>query len=245
MISISYKSGGHAIIIVGGNSGIGQALIQLCLESNIKVLSIDIQKSSPFIDEDVYYFKANPLFKQELQDLISPILKISDSIVGLVNLSGTIKYFDTIEDAKTESWDETYDISFKSCLHSCQVFSSLLKDRLGSAIVNMSSGLAFIGQKNYGPYSAAKAAVVSLTKTLAAELAPNVRVNCIAPGAVDTPFIYGSDKTTRFDLENYRSRVLTGDIARPEEISHVIMYLLSSGASHITGECIHVNGGVR
>jgi len=107
----------------------------------------------------------------------------------------------------------------------------------------MSSGLAFIGQKKYGPYSAAKAAVVSFSKTLAAELAPEIRVNTVAPGAVDTDFIYKEDGSTRFDKEAYKKMVPLGEMAKPEEIGSVILFLLSDGASHMTGQCLHVNGG--
>jgi len=244
MIKVSYQGDHNAVIVVGGNSGIGQALSRLCLQSNIKVIAIDIQEESSLEHPALSYFQADPLVKDELSNLLQSIQVISQNVCGLINLSGTIQYFDTIEKALSTDWDDTFDISFKSCLHSCQVFSNLLKNQKGAAIVNMSSGLAFIGQKKYGPYSAAKAAIVSLTKTLAKELAPNIRVNSIAPGAVNTPFIYGSDGSTRFDLEGYKSRVPTGDIAQPYEIAHVIMYLLSDGANHISGECVHVNGGV-
>jgi len=245
MIRVAYRGSEETVIVVGGNSGIGQAFISLCLTSDIKVISIDIQNDCTVQATDhLTYHTANPLIKSEIEQLVDQIQDSDHNIIGLVNLSGTIRYFNSITDASAEQWDETYDISFKSCLHSCQVFTPLLDKQGGAAIVNMSSGLAFIGQKNYGAYSAAKAAVVSLTKTLAVELGPDVRVNSLAPGAVDTPFIYGSDGKTRFDLKGYRSRVPTGDIATPREIAHVIMYLLSDGASHINGECIHVNGGI-
>lgn len=244
MIKVSYKGDGEAVIIIGGNSGIGLALSEILNRSGVEIISIDIQKESSSPISKLKYFSANPTVKQELQEVKKEMLKTSVKTIGLVNLSGTIAYFGTIENAENEDWNTTYDISFKSCLNSCQVFSSLLRKTSGSAIVNMSSGLAFIGQKNYGPYSAAKAAIVSLTRTLAVELAPNIRVNSLAPGAVDTPFIYKKDGGTRFDFDGYRARIPLGTIATPLEIASVILYLLSNGSSHITGECIHVNGGV-
>ena len=115
----------------------------------------------------------------------------------------------------------------------------------------MSSGLGFGGMKNYAPYSAAKAAIVSLSKTLANELAPTIRVNCVAPGAVQTAFLSGGlghggkiGKTAkRVDLAAYKKLVPLGTVATPEEIAAPIMFLLSEGAKHITGETLHVNGG--
>lgn len=243
MISPHYKSDSTTVLIVGGNSGIGVALAQLLLSINAVVISIDIQPDTSVNHEHLIYHKADPKSKAELEKIKERLIESQVRLYGLVNLSGAIKYFGPIETASAEDWSLTYDISFQSCLNSCQVFSSLLDKDAKSSIVNMSSGLAFIGQKNYGPYSAAKAAIVSLTKTLAAELAPDIRVNSVAPGAVDTAFLKKEDGTTRVDLERYKQLVPLGEVGKPEEIANVILYLLSEGASHITGECIHVNGG--
>lgn len=245
MIKVSYISEGESVIVVGGNSGIGLALSRICNEYDVDIISVDIQEKSLLEEsEKLKYYSANPMSKSDLLNIKRRIVESGIKVNGLVNLSGTIAYFGSIETASSGDWNKTYDVSFKSCLNSCQVFASVLRTSTNAAIVNMSSGLAFIGQENYGPYSAAKAAIVSLTKTLSVELAPDIRVNSLAPGAVDTPFIYKEDGGTRFDLKSYNARVPMGNIAKPSEIAHVILYLLSDGASHITGECIHVNGGV-
>ncbi len=244
MIVSNYKAIGASIVIVGANSGIGIALTQQLLQAGATVFGIDIQDKSAYQSaHQLQYYKANPLMVEELKDALVSIKKGCNSIQGLVNLSGTISQFEHIEDLNFEAWEETYDISFKSCFNASKVFIPLLRNSAHAAIVNMSSGLAFIGQKNYGPYSAAKAAIVSFSKTLAAELAPKVRVNTVAPGAVDTNFIYKEDGSTRFNKERYTQMVPLGALAKPEEISSVILFLLSSGASHMTGQCLHINGG--
>lgn len=244
MIRAQYQASENHIVILGANSGIGQALIKQLLEANATVFGVDIQKESKMsISEHYHYFVANPLDEQELLEVVQRIGKETAKINGLVNLSGTISQFKTIADISFEEWNETYDISFKSCFNSCKAFNPLLEHATKASIVNMSSGLAFIGQKNYGPYSAAKAAIVSFSKTLAAELAPKIRVNTIAPGAVDTDFIYKEDGSTRFDKEAYMRMVPLGTMAKPEEISSVILFLLSEGASHMTGQCLRINGG--
>jgi len=243
MIKAHYKSYESTILIVGGNSGIGIALSKILIDIGASIISIDIQEESALSDDSLIYYTAQPQVKSSLKNVKNVLLENNTSLIGLVNLSGSIKYFGPIETASADDWDITYDISFLSCLHSCQVFTSLLDKEHKPAIVNMSSGLAFIGQKNYGPYAASKAAIVSLTKTLAVELAPHIRVNCVAPGAVDTSFLKKEDGTTRVNLDNYKKLVPLGHIAQPLEIAHVIMFLLSDGASHITSECIHINGG--
>lgn len=244
MLRTSYQTVESHVIVVGVNSGIGQALTKQLLDSRVKVYGIDIQAASKItISEHYKYFSTDPLNENELAKISQKIQEYTSHLNGLVNLSGTISQFKSIESISFEEWNETYDISFKSCFNACKAFIPLLKARTFSAIVNMSSGLAFVGQKNYGPYSAAKAAVVSFSKTLAAELAPKIRVNTLAPGAVDTDFIYNKDGSTRFDKEAYKRMVPLGTLATPEEIVSVILFLLSDGASHITGQCIHVNGG--
>lgn len=244
MIKAKYEMEKVFIIVIGANSGIGQALIKQLVGAGASVFGIDIQNDSKVATSKEYqYFTANPLDKDDLINVIQNIQGTTTQINGLVNLSGTIAQFKSITTISFEEWNETYDISFKSCFNACKAFIPLMENSSNPSIVNMSSGLAFIGQKKYGPYSAAKAAVISFSKTLAAELAPEIRVNTVAPGAVDTNFIYKDDGTTRFDKEVYKRLVPLGTMAKAEEIGSVILFLLSDAASHITGQCIHVNGG--
>jgi len=242
MIQTKYKSDNSTVIIIGANSAIGIALSLKLLEIGVKVFGIDIQARSQ-LDSDVAlnYFQAQAQNENELLLLADVVNDSSEPIIGLVNLAGAMTSFDKITDLSTDAWEDTYNISFKSCHNACKIFSN--KITAEGAIVNMSSGLAFLGQKGYGPYAAAKAAIISLTKTLAAELAPKIRVNSVAPGAVDTPFIRNNQGETRFPVEQYEQMTPQGRMAKPEEIADVILYLLSDGSSHITGQCIHVNGG--
>jgi len=244
MLEVNYSASKNGIVVIGANSGIGLALIEQLLNAKATVFGIDIQNKPQTSTSEYYtYFRANPLDEKDLLKVVRSIEKQTTQINGLVNLSGAISQFKSIESLSVEEWNETYDISFKSCFNACKVFTPLLKAATNSAIVNMSSGLAFIGQKNYGPYSAAKATIVSFSRTLAAELAPKIRVNTVAPGAVDTNFIYKENGATRFDKEAYIRMTPLGALAKTEEISSVILFLLSDGASHITGQCLHVNGG--
>jgi 3-oxoacyl-[acyl-carrier protein] reductase len=244
MIKTAYKSKKSRVVVVGANSGIGQALIAQLIESGTTVFGIDIQKAPQakcLSTEN--YFEVNPMDLEAITRVAEKVREQTQTISGLVNLSGTITQFKPILEMDISDWNETYNISFQSCFNSCKVFGPMLADVNGASIVNMSSGLAFIGQKNYGPYSAGKASIISYSKTLAVELGPRIRVNTVAPGAVDTNFIYKEDGSTRFNKEMYTKMVPLGAIAKPDEISSVILFLLSNGASHITGQCLHVNGG--
>ncbi len=242
MININYKAQDTNIVIVGSESTIGKALQKMLISAGVNVYGIDIVPESEIESSDTYhYFKADPLNLQALAEIRSKIP--TKQLDGLVCLSGTIKYFGSILELDESQWQEVYDISFKSCYNACKAFAPLLQRSAKASIVNMSSGLAFGGQANYGPYTSAKASINSLSKTLATELAPTIRVNTVAPGAVDTAFIYDQDGNMRFDKERYLQIVPLKSLATSEEISDLIMFLLSTASSHITGQCVHINGG--
>ncbi len=239
MIKLTLSASNAKILVVGSNSGIGLAFIKKLKTTGAQIIGIDIQATSKE-NIDLYHC-LDPRDFNAMQE-IAKTTAIQE-LDALVNLSGSINTFKTINTLSIEEWNETFDISFKSCLNSCKAFIPNLKKDSTASIVNMSSGLAFIGQKNYGPYSAAKASIISLTKTLASELAPQIRVNSLAPGAVDTNFIYEGDGSTRINLEAYKKMVPLESMAKPEEIADLIIYLISTSASHMTGQCIHINGG--
>lgn len=239
-----YEATGLSYVVVGGNSDIGQATIALMLDSGAKVFSIDIQKKSRNkVSDRLQYYYCDPKRDLELQKIGHEIFSLSSSINGLVVLSGTINHFKPVLELSAEEWNDTYNISFLPCFHACKIFTPFLQQSDASAIVNMASGLGFVGQKNYGPYAAAKASIISLTKTLATELGSSCRVNSVSPGAVDTQFILQEDGSSRFDKKIYENITPLGNLAQPVEIASVIMFLLSKAASHITGQSIHVNGG--
>jgi len=240
-MEIQFKSDSEVYIVVGGMSTIGQRLDLLLTGAGATVYNIDIpQKQDIHIRNQDNFFECNPLELEELERIAQTL---NQSVSGLICLSGIITHFGSVLDLTPDQWNEVYNISFKSCYNACKAFLPLLMKSKSASVVNMSSGLAFGGQANYGPYTNAKSSVISLSKTLATELAPNIRVNTVAPGAVDTAFIYDENGETRFDKNSYNAITPLGTMAKPEEIAHVIAYLLSNGASHITGQCIHVNGG--
>ena len=242
MININYAAKNVNIIIVGSESSIGSALKGMLLDAGATVYGIDIKKGSEVeIIDNYHYYESDPLEPSKLSEISLKLASIS--INGLVCLSGTIKHFGTVLDLDESQWQEVYNISFRSCYNACKAFAPLLQKCDRASIVNMSSGLAFGGQANYGPYTNAKASINSLSKTLATELAPSIRVNTVAPGAVDTGFIYDNEGKMRFDKARYLQIVPLKSLATSEEISHLILFLLSNAASHITGQCIHINGG--
>ena len=119
----------------------------------------------------------------------------------------------------------------------------------GGSMVNVVSGLASNVRPHYGAYGASKAGLINLTKTLALEEAPKVRVNAVGPSAVDTAFLRGGtgrsdeNEPISLNIENYVKITPLARMALPEDIVGPIMFLLGSDSSFMTGQTLWVNGG--
>lgn len=244
-------SPGKKLLIVGGCGGIGRAVMRGALDYGLEVAIFDLPRAIEKFPPPT----SVPCWTVDAQQT-EALAKAMQELVGewkhidfLVNLAGYITNFGPIRDFESEEWKSMQDGNLYPTLFACQ--QAIPHIRPGGAIVNMSSGLGFGGRPGYGPYSLAKAGLVSLTKTLASELAPDIRVNVVAPGAVQTAFLSGGlghdgDEglpPKRVDLEAYKRIVPLGTVARPEEIAAPILFLLGEGASHITGQTLHINGG--
>lgn len=144
-------------------------------------------------------------------------------------------------DMTLEQWRRTIDVDLTGVfLVSRHVLPGMLA-RGSGVVVNMSSQLAFKGAHDYTSYCAAKAGVVGLTRAMAREVGPVVRVNAIAPGPVDTEFIRPW-KTEEWVAERTRDSV-AGRLGLPEEIAPAVVFLASPGAALMHGQTLHLNGG--
>ena len=141
-----------------------------------------------------------------------------------------------------EDWDRVMDVNLKSILFMCKYAVPRMVENGGGAIVNNASMAAFYSHPLYA-YSVSKAGVVALTKCLAATLAKNnIRVNCVAPGFMDTPMVAGIMDDSR--RRNVESRVPMKRHGTGEETAAAVLFLVSSEASYITGQTLCVDGGL-
>jgi 3-oxoacyl-[acyl-carrier protein] reductase len=157
-------------------------------------------------------------------------------------VTGAGLYLDQFVETMTdEQWRQTIGINLDGVFYFCRAFPPLLRD--GGAIVNISSVAGHRGSYQHAHYAAAKAAVLGFSRSLMHELAPrNIRVNCVAPGPIDTPMVVPLLKARGPQL---LEATPLRRIGQPEEVARVVAFLCSDWASFITGETVHINGGLH
>jgi len=167
---------------------------------------------------------------------------------AIVNLCGYADEARPVLETPGGTWHDVLAGNLGAAFHVSRHGAPLL--RPGGSLVHMASGIAQLGTPGYGPYGAAKAGVINLVRTLAQELAPAIRVNAVAPAAVDTAFLRGGTgrgaedgPPRRLDADAYAARVPLGRIAVPDDVAGPILFLLGPGASYITGQTLYINGG--
>lgn len=144
-------------------------------------------------------------------------------------------------DITEDEWDEMLDVNLKGCFLTCKaVLPQMIKRKCGN-IINVSSMWGQVGASCEVHYSAAKAGVIGLTKALAKEVAPSgIRVNCIAPGVIDTAM---NARLSAEDKEALKEEIPLGYIAAPEAIAKAALFLAGEGGGYCTGQVIAPNGG--
>jgi len=223
------------IFIVGGSNGIGLSLIkEIYVKNNVYSAS---RNNTNLIDYDVNHIQYDSVNDEDLDISLLP-----DKIDGFVYCPGSINLrpFNAL---KIESFLEDYKINFLGAVKSLQKILPFMKKSDNASIVFFSTVAVSTGMPFHSSVSSSKGAIEGLTRSLAAEFAPKIRVNSIAPSIVKTNL---SEKFLNSDLKLEKSgqRHPLGRIGKVEEISKLAAYLLSDDSSWITGQVIKIDGGI-
>jgi 3-oxoacyl-[acyl-carrier protein] reductase len=176
----------------------------------------------------------------DAQAMVAAVVKEFGRIDILVNNAGVNR--DAVIWKMTEAqWDEALDINLKGYFNYIRAVAPLYKDQGSGKIVNVTSINGLRGKFGQSNYSAAKAGIIGLTKTVARELAKsNVNCNAVAPGLIETDMIKQAPEDVR---QKAMAEIVLGRIGAPEEVAYVVTFLCTEKARHITGEVIKVDGG--
>jgi 3-oxoacyl-[acyl-carrier protein] reductase len=165
------------------------------------------------------------------------------ALQSVVNNAGTSRYA-WIGDLDPEEWHEILDVNLTGQYNVAHHATPPMFEREEGYLVNVSSGAGQRGSASGGVhYSAAKAGVLGLTKGLAKQLAPHVRVNCVVPGLIDTPLTTDSGLWDEDAIAAFEDDLPLGRVGDPDEVARVIEFCCGPGAAYVTGSVLNVDGG--
>jgi 2-keto-3-deoxy-L-fuconate dehydrogenase len=230
-------------VVTGASGGLGRATCSLLKVNGYAVVGVDRSSSEP---HDIDAFFSGDVCDESMWSSVVDHLKVAYGHVdALVNIAGR-NYFDNIEDSNLSEWRSMMDTNVLGMVVPTKHLIGLLRRSAQASIVNMSSISGQIGSVGYAAYCTTKGAVDSLTKSLALELAPAVRVNAVAPGWIETPFTVAGLELAE-DPAAYRRTVESmhalNRVGSPSEIAEGIIWLLSPAASFVTGTILTIDGG--
>jgi len=178
--------------------------------------------------------------EQEIKELFLKIRKITKVLDIVVNNAG-ILYSAPLLMSKREDIEKVFATNFYSVVHISQYASRMMLTKKQGSIINISSVMGINGASAHSIYSASKASLIALTKSLARELSPHIRVNAIAPGVVDTSLINGMSEEKKKVL---KERTPLQRFAKESEVAKSILFFATDMSSFITGEVLRVDGGL-
>jgi 2-keto-3-deoxy-L-fuconate dehydrogenase len=245
-MSTPFRLDGRKALVTGGASGIGEATVRVLADAGAAVTIADIDSE-----------RAESLAAQ-IPDSSVLVLDITDEAavnraVGslpaldiLVNNAG-LGLVGGVEETAADDFDRLYRVNVRGTYLMTKAAMPLLVASHG-AIVNIGSVAGLIGVKRRFAYCSTKGAVVAMSRQLAIDYAGRVRVNCICPGTVETPFVDGYlEKFHKHEKEKVRgelhARQPIGRMGRPDEIAYLALYLCSSEAEFVTGSIVTIDGG--
>ena len=239
-------------IITGCNRGIGEKILEKFSSSGANIFACTRKKNSEFeskISELArkYKVKIIPIYfdfadSEEIKSAAKKILDSGEAIDILVNNAGIIDV-SIYQMTSIKKLKDMFEINFFSqTIFTQNIIKSMIRNKSGS-IINLASITALDGNEGRSAYGASKSALIAQMKTLSKEVGIfNIRVNCIAPGLIDTEML--SKNTTKNIIEDMKNKISLRRVGNPEEIADVALFLSSNLSTYISGQVIRVDGGM-
>lgn len=238
-------------IVSGGGGGMGRAVSTKLSTEGFTVAILDKDEASARSvvaslkagGGDADCWVVNLAQDEEVKRCIQDLASRKERIDVLVNLAGGAIHRGNVGDLSWTQWREVVDANVKTAFNCCKAVIPIMKAQGGGVIINTASNFAFTGCAGLSAYASAKAAVLGFTKSVARELAPyGIRVNALAPGLTNTPVVRGRYTAPRW--AEMSASIPFGRTAEPEDIAEGVSFLTSDASAFMTGQTLHVNGGM-
>lgn len=226
------------VIVTGGGKGVGAGIVRELLCQNWQVVCAEKDASHHLENEsEQFLFVQTDVAKESsVRNMVEETLHHFGRIDALVNNAGILPInLPQVQEMSLEVWNQFLNVNLTGAFL-CSKYTLPYLHKTKGAIVNIASTRAYQSEGNDAPYAATKGALVAFTHTLAMEASPQVRVNCICPGWIDT----GRDVLRKIDHTQHP----VGRVGKPEDIASMCAFLLSEQAGFITGQSFVVDGGM-
>ncbi|PPR78528.1 MAG: 3-oxoacyl-[acyl-carrier-protein] reductase FabG [Alphaproteobacteria bacterium MarineAlpha2_Bin1] len=243
MISFEKK----VVLLTGAYGGIGKSIAELLVSKGAKVIlsgrdEVKLKDLAQELNNKVSYIKCDLSDLSSVSNLVNQSSELlGDEVNVLINNAGVTMDGLAVRMSK-ESWQLPIDINLTSAfLLSKSALKPMMKQKWGR-IVNISSIVGVMGNGGQSNYAASKAGLIGMSKSLAKEVAKRgITINCIAPGYIETPM---TDKIKENQAESILPSIPMGRFGKPEDIANCVAFLVSDESCYITGQTIHINGGM-
>jgi 3-oxoacyl-[acyl-carrier protein] reductase len=239
---------GRSAIVTGGARGIGFATAARLVAAGSRVAIWD--RDMPAADEaaarlqeqggKAYAFEVDVARPDSIAHGLAETLERCQRVDILVNNAGIVGRSGPITELSDDDWDEVVRADLTSVFYCCRALMDTMRAQGGGSIVNVASVTGKEGNPEQVPYSVAKAGVIALTKALAREVAPDIRVNCVAPALIRTRML---EEVPKAVVDYALERIPLARVGTPEEVASVVHFLVSDDASFVTGQCYDISGG--
>jgi len=241
---------GKRAVVTGAGSGIGRAIVLRLAEEGARVVISDVDEEAAAgvaseAGGETLIRKADVGDSSEVEALVGTAVEEWGGLDIMVNNAG-IGVAGTIIDTSEEDYERVMDVCLRGTFFGMKHAIPAIRDSGGGSVINLSSVAALVGIADRAIYSAAKGAILAITRAAAIDhVEEGVRINCIAPGTVDTPWVgritagYDDPEEAR---QNMQARQPHGRFVAPEEIAAMVAYLASDEAASVIGACMIVDG---
>jgi 3-oxoacyl-[acyl-carrier protein] reductase len=239
---------GSVVVVCGGCGGIGAAVVKGCLATGLDTIVLDLQATHDANPPppEVQFIAMDAFAEDQVKGAFMAIAKDHAAVDAVLNLIGAGKPPRSLVDTPTEEFDEVVQRNLRASFMISKYAMPLLKASGAGSLVHTATGMAIRTIPGVGPYAAAKSGVIGLTRALAIENGPTVRVNVIAPGGV-TNKVKVTDGDAKgpggMDINQIMKSMPMQRFADPDDMVAPFLFLAGPSSGFITGQTLHVNGG--